>query len=53
MQTLTQRATLRLIRSQPLPKRRPVPYRLAIVLVACVIVPVIVAVVELVRGWMA
>lgn len=51
MQTLTQRAVLHLAHSRPVPKHRPVPTRLAIVLVACVIVPVLVLVVEMVRSW--
>jgi len=52
-QTMKARNTLRLAHSQPMPKHRPVSTRLAIVLASFLIVPVIVLLAELVRGWVS
>lgn len=48
----SERRALRLACSQAAPKHRPVPARIAIVLVSLLLVPVLVLVAELVRGWL-
>lgn len=49
----SERRALRLACSQAAPKHRPVPARIAIVLFACLLVPVLVLLAELIRGWVA